>query len=82
MIKSTVKSTAESFKSGILKNERNKDITLIFWAYKKGLIVRGQFESAESLKVSIPQYLRSFNNSSSFSATSVKSAPTSVPQDL
>ena len=39
LVKNTVKSTAESFKPGILKIKRNR-CKLIFWPFKKGLVVR------------------------------------------
>ena len=40
-LKSTVTSTAESFKPGILKNERNIDMTFDFLALQEGFMVGG-----------------------------------------
>ena len=41
MLKSTVKSTAKRFKPGILKNERNIDITFEFLALQEGPCIQG-----------------------------------------
>ena len=44
-IKYIVNNTAESFKSGISKNDRKIDISFFyFWPFKKGLVVWGQSE--------------------------------------
>ena len=82
MVKRTVKSTAESLKPWILKNERKKNITLNIWPFKKGLIIRGWSGSAYSQDVSTPWYLRSCNKNCSLSDELVNLSSKSVPLHL
>ena len=57
-----VKSTAEHFKPGMLKNEKKKDITFNFLALQEGPhCLGGQSGSAYSQEISTPWYLRSCN---------------------
>ena len=62
MVQNTVKSSVESFKPGILKNERKKEITFnLLLAFQEGPHCQGQTD------LSTPLYLRSCNKNCSLS---------------